>query len=332
MVESQKDDPQGNLCGAPEAVWGLLRIQHNADFQAEAKTQGDEEMSNCGYFLVHRKFLDDWKWQMPYRGAWLWMMAKARWAEYEGLQRGQLRFSVSWAPKEWGMSVTAARNFLRRCENEKDKDGKPDPCILWQRGKGGHIQHSTRDVPGYVLGYGNSDVQCDVTGLITILKYDEYQPSLTEVCDVQCDVPGYVPNVAGGYLLKEEEKEVQKEKKKHVRKSAGRPKTVEEVQEELAGICIADFERTWGPTGLDVIACFDNFCEFCLGKAPSKPVINAGKYFKGHFSQAFTNACKRADEKGWYRLKIEQPQELTYEEIAEQRRKARETNSRNTET
>ncbi|MGO9568101.1 MAG: hypothetical protein ACLP5H_11210, partial [Desulfomonilaceae bacterium] len=66
-----------------------------------------------------------------YRSAWTWILLKAEWNPkgFNGLQRGQVRFSVNQAQELWGMSPTAARRFLAACV--------ADGSISWERSKGG---------------------------------------------------------------------------------------------------------------------------------------------------------------------------------------------------
>jgi len=119
-----------------------------------------------GFLLLHRKIEGDWKWGNPlYRSAWIWLLVNANWTDEDGLQRGQVRFAVTQAPALWGMSKATAARFLGRCQREGD--------IRWQKGRGGWQKHETQDE--------SQDETQDETqdesqvGLITILKYKEYQ-------------------------------------------------------------------------------------------------------------------------------------------------------------
>lgn len=117
-------------------------------------------------------------------------------AEYQdnpetGLKRAQLRFSMYQAAKFWNMTPKQVRYFLTRCLNEKD--------ILWDRGNGGRPENCA-------IGTGKGTGKGTVLGLVTILKYDKYQP---EICD-----RGTGSLSANGAFLKEEEKKKKEKKKK----------------------------------------------------------------------------------------------------------------------
>ena len=63
---------------------------------------------NAGYIFLWRKIRDDWRWsKREWAYAWIWMLLEAVWEPEgrDGLRRGQLRFSVTWAEKLWGMKV-----------------------------------------------------------------------------------------------------------------------------------------------------------------------------------------------------------------------------------
>jgi len=127
-------------------------------------------MKDKGRLIIWRKFQDDWKWKNPlHRAAWLWMLMKAAYAPHNGLQRGQLYFSISQGPKEWGMSTDQTRRFLNKCE--KGHRGQ-SPDIVWQRGRTG--------IKGRVIATSSatSSATSGATsrGIITLLNYDKYNP------------------------------------------------------------------------------------------------------------------------------------------------------------
>jgi hypothetical protein len=79
------------------------------------------------------------------------------------------------------------------------------------------------------------------------------------------------------------------------------PKTVEAVQEKLSAINITEIEKEFGDR-IDVIACFDDFCDYCLGKgAKDYGIINPADWT--YFNKAFRDSCRRSIDKGWHKPK-----------------------------
>lgn len=126
-------------------------------------------MKHTGTFIVHRQIQDDWKWENPlHRSAWMWILLKAAYRPHNGLARGQLYFSVNWAPKLWGMNKGSAWRFLQRLI----KDGS----ISWKKGHGNQytaIETSTET---------STETPCATStetskGIITVLKYSHYNKS-----------------------------------------------------------------------------------------------------------------------------------------------------------
>lgn len=122
-----------------------------------------------GFILFHRKARKDWKWRNPqFRSAWIWLLVEAEWAEFNGLKRGQVRFSVRQAEKLWGMSKGQASRFLKRCVD--------DGSIAWSKGHGGRkIGQKSGTVFGTQSGTVFGTVFGTVYSIVTILNYDLYQ-------------------------------------------------------------------------------------------------------------------------------------------------------------
>lgn len=122
---------------------------------------------NEGYICLHRKIRNDWKWKNPiYRSAWDWILVNAEWNPdgYNGLERGQVRFSVTQSQELWGMSPTTAKRFLKRCEE--------DGSIIWSRGYPGRkFQLGHGPINGPISG----PISDPKAGIITVLNYNKYQ-------------------------------------------------------------------------------------------------------------------------------------------------------------
>jgi hypothetical protein len=248
-------------------------------------------MIDGGYVRLYRKLKDSWQGMKPlWWFAWTWLMCEARFKDCpeKGLSRGQLWFSIGMGQKQWGMSRMQTRRFLTRCVTEGD--------ILWEKGAGGRSRincvSGTQSDP-------QSDPQSDtVLSRITIVKYDIYNPQSDPQSDRVCDP-----------LLKKEKKEeeeppivpqggrgcaVSKNSKKLASKDAAF------LQEQLSAINIANFVRTYEPQGLDVLKCFDSFCEYVLTGNAKKPIPNPANWVD--FSRAFHDSCKSALSKGMYQI------------------------------
>ena len=127
----------------------------------------NDKPKNEGFVLLHRKVRHDWKWSNPtYRAAWTWIIVNAEWNPhgYNGLERGQVRFSIMQAPKLWGMSKSEASRFLGRCEQDGD--------ITWKRGTGGRRKNAPT---GSQSGSDSGNVYGNVYGVISICNYNMYQ-------------------------------------------------------------------------------------------------------------------------------------------------------------
>ena len=121
-----------------------------------------------GRLILWRKVEDAWQWQNPlHRSAWIWMLMKAAFVNHDGLERGQLYFSLSQGPKVWGMSKTEAHRFLKKLSNSGSwNDYQPE--IIWERGRGGFQATPVGTIIGTKIGTTPS--------LITIVNYDKYNP------------------------------------------------------------------------------------------------------------------------------------------------------------
>ena len=127
-----------------------------------------------GRLPLWRKFEEDWKWDRPlHRSAWVWMLMKAAYVPHDGLERGQLYFSLRWAPEVWGMDRQTALEFLERCVLSGD--------ILWHKSKGGRPKLSAKDdkltVSLTVSPTVSLTVPLTVLSVITICNYGKYNPS-----------------------------------------------------------------------------------------------------------------------------------------------------------
>ncbi len=119
-----------------------------------------------GYILWHRKARHNWKYQDPqFRSAWNWILTEAEWRDFNGLKRGQVRFSLSQAKELWGMSKKKALVFLNRCVQ--------DGSITWEKGKPGRPNKLVR-APFFAPI--NAPINAPISGTITVLKYNNYQP------------------------------------------------------------------------------------------------------------------------------------------------------------
>jgi hypothetical protein len=133
-----------------------------------------------GRIYLWRKFLNDWKGKHPlYRSAWTWILLNAVWNPegFNGLMRGQVRFSVKQAKKLWGLSPTQARRFLKACVE--------DGSISWQKGKAGRPITSAKSKGsekylrhGAIEGGNSGGNSGAIMGVITVLKYNEYQATV----------------------------------------------------------------------------------------------------------------------------------------------------------
>lgn len=237
-------------------------------------------MSDCGYVRLYRKLKDSWQGQKPlWWFAWTWLMCEARFKDCpeKKLLRGQLWFSITQGQKHWGMSRMQTRRFLTRCVKEGD--------ILWEKGAGGRSRNN------YVSGTQSdpqSDTQNDTLfSRITIVKYDIYNPQSDTQSDSVCD-----PLLNKEKKVKKEEQEPPTVPQGGRRKKRAALKDSVKLQEELAGINIAEFIRIYEPQGLDVVTCFDDFQDYVLRGSAKKPIPNPSNWVD--FSRAFHDSCKRS--------------------------------------
>jgi len=132
---------------------------------------------------------------------------------------------------------------------------------------------------------------------------------------------GFIPQ---NKEVKEEKKEVNTHTRK---KRASHDREI--LQGLLSEINMPDFERQYGPQGLDTFACFDDFTDYVLNGSAKDPRPNPSGWTD--FPKAFHNKCKWALDHHRFVIKTNHPYELTREEILEQRRRAREAHSQHIE-
>lgn len=121
------------------------------------------EPKDKGRILLWRKIEDSWQWEKPlWRSAWVWMLVKATHKAYNGLQVGQVRFTLSMAKREWGMTKDQARHFIGKCVQEGD--------IMWEPGRPGKLL--TRPT-SFTSSFPTSDPTSP--GKITLLNYTKYR-------------------------------------------------------------------------------------------------------------------------------------------------------------
>lgn len=260
-------------------------------------------MSSEGFLPLFRSIRNSWQWKKPlWRSAWVWLLIEARYADGNGLKRGQVRGSLSYFAKAWGMTKKQARTFLTECVKHHDAQ--------WQRGKGGHfLCCSQGTAEGTAEEPAEGTAEGTALSVVTLCNYEKYRALF--VGNGTAEEPALEP--AEGSALGpnhkqgiETKKETKKKTTTRTPRSTGKPpiaKTLEEVDQEIGSIIIADFFRQYEPQGLDVAQCFDSWREYCRGEKPSNPVINPGKFCLGYFGKAFHNACKGAIKRGYHLLK-----------------------------
>ena len=137
--------------------------------------------------------------------------------------------------------------------------------------------------------------------IATIVNYLDYQVvdswnGTDPGTDLRAD-PGTDPGTDPSTNKKES---IKKEKESKRKKNPLPPKKLvashdlEFLQEQLSGINIPDFERKYGPEGLDVIACFNDFTDYILNGTAKNQTPNQANWTA--FSRAFHDSCRWAIE------------------------------------
>ncbi len=289
-----------------------------------------------GYIFVHRRFRDDWKWQIPYRNGWSWMMLEATPVDRNGLKRGQILMTLRQWMRESGMKRSAAYRYLQRMkygrpELRQDPDIKIEVVDIRSIGTVFGTDGGT-DI-GTDAGTDNGTKHRYTRMLITLLDYDEYQPNLgVPGCDRGTDTgmdsgpdSGPEGDRSDGTFLKNSTKEVQDistvppdplEGESVVDASQSKPKRKRTILppackngEELATILdglqsteLPKLRETFEPQGLDVDAWWKNLRRYVLGGSPKKPgVMNPSNW--RDWRAALRISCENAVQSGWYQRK-----------------------------
>ena len=209
------------------------------------------------------------------------------------------------------MTIKQVRYFLEKCVQEGD--------IVWEKSKGGGYHCANGTVKGTVRVTVSGTVSGTVSSTITLCNYDKYQPNGNSDGHGECNGEGTVMDCANGTILEEGKKE-ERTKKKNRSTRPSKPVAshdVEKLQEILSGINMAEFDRKYGPQGLDIFTCFDDFTDYVLNGSAKDPRPNPAKWTD--FSRAFHDSCKRALRDGRHLCKTETKKELSLAERLAQR-------------
>lgn len=250
-----------------------------------------ENVTDKGRLPLWRKFKDDWKWKDPLtRSAWLWMMVEAAYSPHNGLERGQLYFSIYWAPEVWGMTVHQARHFLKRCVAEGD--------ILWKRGTGGRKNNNCEKRTDNRTD--NRTVNGTDCGIITLVNYGKYNSLSADKNTVQnTDFISDNRAILEG-KIKKERKEVPPlippQGEPDTKPKSRKPKPSRDtawIQMELNKIDLEKFHHDFPNKDVDAVFC--EFSETCLTGTAKKAWPNPYDYT--NFSKGFRTWLARAPDR-----------------------------------
>lgn len=137
--------------------------------------------------------------------------------------------------------------------------------------------------------------------IATIVNYLDYQViDSWSGTDIGTDTQTDIGTDIGTDTSTNKKEGIKKEKESKRKKNPLPPKKPvashdrEFLQEQLSGINIPDFERKYGPEGLDVIACFNDFTDYVLNGTAKNQTPNQANWTA--FSRAFHDSCKWAIE------------------------------------
>ena len=265
-----------------------------------------------GYIKSYRKAIGHpviWDQVFGKFQAWSWLLMEARIRPEGCLNRGELIVGRRYLADKWKWSESKVTRFLKRLIDSE--------------------MISTRVVLRTELllkvhtnsAFFDTKLRTDFTPkltIVTILNYDKYNPS-TNGADTNIDTdlrtyPDTNPDTNPDTVLKNV-KNVKEHKNVPRKKRASHDREV--LQGLLSEINMPDFERQYGPQGLDTFACFDDFTDYVLNGSAKDPRPNPANWTD--FNRAFHDSCKRALRDGRHVCKLEAKKDLSLAERLAQR-------------